>query len=287
MTRDRLPPWLRNISITHPDTHHIRRLLRRHALHSVCEEARCPNRGECFSRQTATFMILGERCTRNCGFCAVSTNPVQPPDPEEPERLAAAVREMGLRYVVVTSVTRDDLPDGGAAHFAATIRAIRDASPGSLIEVLVPDFQGDEIALREVLRAEPDVLNHNVETVPRLYPVVRPQADYQRSLMVLQRARSFSGKIPVKSGLMVGLGEETAEVIHVLQDLYGHGCRVVTIGQYLQPTRHNLPVQRYLPPEEFEEFERQGRAIGLTAVFAGPLVRSSYSAESLFAKIQE
>jgi len=287
MTRDRLPPWLKNINITHPDTHHIRRLLRRHHLHSVCEEARCPNRGECFSHQTATFMILGERCTRNCGFCAVSPHPVQPPDPGEPERLAAAVREMGLRYVVVTSVTRDDLPDGGASHFAATIRAIRAAIPSVIIEVLIPDFQGDEGALCEVLRAGPDVLNHNVETVPRLYPLVRPQADYRRSLTLLRRARAFAGSIPVKSGLMVGLGEEREEVFQVLQDLHHHGCSMVTIGQYLQPTRRNLPVQRYLPPDEFEEFERRGRALGLAAVFAGPLVRSSYSAESLFTKIQE
>jgi lipoic acid synthetase len=287
MSRDRLPPWLRNISITHPDTHDIRRLLRRHRLHSVCEEARCPNRGECFSRRTATFLILGERCTRNCGFCAVTPNPLQPPDPEEPSRLAAAVREMNLRYVVITSVTRDDLPDGGAGHFAATITAIRAEMPGVHIEVLVPDFQGDENALRTVLDAAPDVFNHNVETVPRLYPVVRPQADYQRSLAVLRRASAFSTAIPVKSGLMVGLGEERDEVRQVLGDLHENGCRVVTIGQYMQPTRRNLPVQRYLAPEEFKEFERQGLAIGLEAVFSGPLVRSSYIAESLYSKIQE
>jgi lipoic acid synthetase len=194
---------------------------------------------------------------------------------------------MKLRYVVITSVTRDDLPEGGAAHFAATITAIREETPDVHIEVLVPDFQGDETALQTVLDASPDVFNHNVETVPRLYPVVRPQADYRRSLAVLRQARDRSGRIPVKSGLMVGLGEEHNEVLEVLRDLHEHGCSLVTIGQYMQPTRRNLPVHRYLAPEEFKEFERQGLAIGLDAVFAGPLVRSSYIAESLYTKIQE
>ncbi len=282
MEKQRLPSWLRNVKVTAVSAHPTRRVLRQHRLHSVCEEARCPNRGECFSRNTATFLILGDRCTRNCRFCAVSASPLAPPDPGEPLELAEAVRELGLRFVVITSVTRDDLPDGGATHFAATIREVRRLTPGTRVEVLVPDFQGQLAAVDTVMDAAPDVFNHNIETVPRLYPEVRPQADYRRSLAVLQRAGRWRPAIPVKSGLMVGLGEELAEIRTVMQDLLASGCRILTIGQYLQPTRHNLAVHRFVHPDEFREYERMGVELGFDAVFAGPLVRSSYSAELLF-----
>lgn len=286
MARERLPAWLRNVSVIDPAAHSTRRVLRRHHLHSVCEEARCPNRGECFSRLTATFMILGDACTRRCAFCAVSGRRPGPPDPAEPGGIAQAVREMRLRYAVITSVTRDDLPDGGAGHFAAIIRAVRAENPAVRIEVLVPDFQGDPAAVQRVLAAAPDVFNHNLETVPRLYPEVRPQADYRRSLDVLRQAAGAfppgGSTIPVKSGLMVGLGETGDEVLTVMADLRKTGCGLLTIGQYLQPSRRNLPVARYVPPDEFREYERAGLAMGFQAVFAGPLVRSSYAAESVF-----
>jgi len=284
MQRQRLPQWLRNTNITQPTAHATRSLLRRHKLHSVCEEARCPNRGECFSKKTATFLILGHRCTRNCSFCAISNRPPSPPDPGEPMELARAVKEIGLHYVVVTSVTRDDLEDGGAAHFAATIQAVRTLKDNVKIEVLTPDFKGNRNALEEVLRARPDVFNHNVETVPHLYPVIRPQADYNRSLNLLRTAREFTDSVLVKSGLMVGLGETAAEIHKVMEDLWEHGCHILTIGQYLQPTRHHFPVQRYVHPDEFKQFKEAGEKIGLHAVFAGPLVRSSYSAETLFSQ---
>jgi lipoic acid synthetase len=285
MERQRLPEWLRNVPVTHAETHATRRLLRRHRLHSVCEEARCPNRGECFSRRTATFLILGDTCSRACGFCAVGRGGLGPPDPDEPRAVAGLSAELGLRYVVVTSVTRDDLPDGGAGQFAATIQAIRERCPDATVEVLVPDFQGDAAILATVLEAGPDVFNHNVETVPRLYPVVRPQADYRRSLEVLARARAARPGAPVKSGLMVGLGETRDEVLAVMRDLRAAGCDVLTIGQYLQPTRRNLPVVEYVHPDEFRRYEADGLALGFRAVFAGPLVRSSYAAEILYRQL--
>ena len=285
MERQRLPEWLRNVPVTHAEAHATRRLLRRHRLHSVCEEARCPNRGECFSRRTATFLILGDACSRACGFCAVGHGRLGPPDPEEPREVAGLAAELGLRYVVVTSVTRDDLPDGGAGQFAAAIRAIRERCPDATVEVLVPDFQGDPAALATVLDAAPDVFNHNVETVPRLYPTVRPQADYHRSLEVLARARAARPSAPVKSGLMVGLGESRDEVRAVMRDLREAGCDVLTVGQYLQPTRRNLPVAEYVHPDEFRRYEADGLALGFRAVFAGPLVRSSYAAEGLFRQL--
>jgi len=250
-------------------------------LHTVCQSARCPNLGECFSRGRATFMILGEVCTRDCGFCAVKHGLPAPVDPAEPALVARAAKMLGLRHVVVTSVTRDDLPDGGAAQFAATITAVRELLPEASVEVLVPDFQGRWEALRIVLRARPQVLNHNVETVPRLYPTVRPQADYGRSLELLGRAREMDAGAITKSGFMVGLGETEEEVLALLRDLRDAGAGVVTIGQYLPPTRQHLPVMRYVPPAVFREYEQAGRAMGFSRVLSGPLVRSSYHAEDL------
>jgi lipoic acid synthetase len=275
----RLPAWLRKPETAFVALHEIKRELRRLELHTVCESARCPNIHECFRRGTATFMILGDRCTRGCGFCAVpkARHPA-PPDPNEPAHVAQMARAMNLRHVVVTSVNRDDLPDGGAGHFAETIRAIRAALPAATIEVLTPDFLGDLDAVMTVLEARPDVFNHNVETVPRLYPRVRPQARYERSLAVLEFAARNGGTL-VKSGLMVGLGERCEEVEEVLRDLRRCGVSIVTIGQYLQPTRRNLPVAEYVPPEHFEAYRETGLRLGFRAVFSGPFVRSSYMAE--------
>ena len=275
----RLPAWLRKPETAFVALHEIKRELRRLELHTVCESARCPNIHECFRRGTATFMILGDRCTRGCGFCAVpkARHPA-PPDPNEPTHVAQMARAMNLRHVVVTSVNRDDLPDGGARHFAETIRAIRAALPAATIEVLTPDFLGDLEAVTTVLEARPDVFNHNVETVPRLYPRVRPQARYERSLAVLEFAARNGGTL-VKSGLMVGLGERCEEVEEVLRDLRRCGVSIVTIGQYLQPTRRNLPVAEYVPPERFEAYRETGLRLGFRAVFSGPFVRSSYMAE--------
>lgn len=249
-------------------------------LHTVCQEARCPNLWECYARNTATFLILGDRCTRDCRFCAVAHGTPAPPDPEEPERVARAAAEMGLSYVVITSVTRDDLADGGAAHFAAAIAAVRRHLPQARVEVLIPDFQGRPEALSTVIRAAPDVINHNVETVPRLYPQVRPQADYRRSLALLGRIAA-SG-IPAKSGLMLGLGERAEEVRSVLEELCRAGCRILTLGQYLQPSPAHLPVAAWVPPEEFEAWRRLALAIGFDEVASAPLVRSSYRAERSF-----
>jgi lipoic acid synthetase len=275
----RLPAWLRKPETAFVALHEIKRELRRLELHTVCESARCPNIHECFRRGTATFMILGDRCTRGCGFCAVpkARHPA-PPDPNEPAHVAQMASAMNLRHVVVTSVNRDDLPDGGAGHFAETIRAIRAALPAATIEVLTPDFLGDLDAVTTVLEARPDVFNHNVETVPRLYPRVRPQGRYERSLAVLEFAARNGGTL-VKSGLMVGLGERCEEVEEVLRDLRRCGVSIVTIGQYLQPTRRNLPVAEYVPPERFEAYRETGLRLGFRAVFSGPFVRSSYMAE--------
>jgi lipoyl synthase len=256
-------------------------------VHTVCTEARCPNRAECFSAGTATFLILGNTCTRSCGYCGVRHGNPLPLDPDEPARVAASVKALRLRHIVITSVTRDDLPDGGAGHFARTVRECRktmhhkgtmDNMPAAAatIEVLIPDFNGDRNALDTVLDAGPDILNHNVETVLRLYPAIRPQADYRQSLGLLAYARLHG--FTAKSGLMVGLGESDNEVCGVLEDLHNAGCRMVTIGQYLQPSREQVPVQRFVPPEQFERYEKKGKEIGLHSVFAGPFVRSSYKA---------
>jgi len=275
------PPWLRVRMPSGPAYEETRHLLRTGHLHTVCQEAHCPNIFECFSRHTATFLILGDHCTRDCAFCAVKQGPLQPPDPDEPRRVARAAAEMRLRYVVVTSVTRDDLPDGGAAHFAATISALRLAIPEVRVEVLIPDFQGDPAALSVVLAATPDVLNHNIETVPRLYPTVRPQAQYLRSLRLLADAARQAPLIPTKSGLMLGLGESEAEIRQTLADLRGARCRLLTLGQYLQPTARNLPVVRYVPPEAFNQWRRIALDLGFAHVAAAPFVRSSYQAANL------
>jgi lipoic acid synthetase len=246
-------------------------------LHTVCESARCPNMGECWEHRTATFMILGNICTRACGFCAVpSGKPLGPPAEDEPERVAEAVESMGLRYAVVTSVNRDDQPDGGAHIFARTIEEIRRRVPGCRVEVLIPDFRGLWSALETVIAARPDVLNHNVETVPRLSRHVRSPARYERSLELLDRS-SRSGMV-TKSGMMLGLGEQKEEVLGAMRDLVAHGVQILTLGQYLQPTREHFPVVRYVPPEEFAEYKREGLAMGFRHVESGPLVRSSYHA---------
>jgi len=274
----RLPPWIRARALTQRTRDRMVGVLG--SLNTVCQSARCPNIGECFERGTATFMILGNCCTRNCTFCAVPRGVPLPPEEDEPEKVAEAAEALGLRYVVVTSVTRDDLPDGGAGQFAETIGAVRRRLAGCQVEVLIPDFQGSEEALRTVLRACPDVLNHNLETVPRLYPLVRPQADYRRSLGLLRRAKELAPEIVTKSGFMLGLGESRGEVCGVLGDLRVAGCEMVTLGQYLCPSPRHLPVARYVPPEEFEEMRKEGLRLGFKHVEAGPLVRSSYHAES-------
>ncbi len=256
---------------------HLKSLVDGQNLHTVCEEARCPNMGECWNSGTATFMILGDICTRSCGFCAVKTGRPTGLDLGEPVRVAEAIRVMGIRHAVITSVNRDELPDGGAAIFAETIRQTRAVCPGVTIEVLIPDFKGVWWALEIVIAAAPDVLNHNVETVPRLYGKVRPQAEYDRSLELLERAKK--GGMLTKSGLMLGLGEEIDEVVEVLKDLRGSRCDIVTLGQYLQPTRDHLTVERYIHPDEFRWLKGKGLSMGFRHVESGPLVRSSYHAK--------
>ncbi|HHO81466.1 MAG TPA: lipoyl synthase [Bacillaceae bacterium] len=256
----------------------VRRTLRELRLTTVCEEARCPNRQECFGSGTATFMLLGDVCTRNCRFCAVKTGRPAPPDPDEPLRVAEGARRLGLRYVVLTSVARDDLPDGGAGHFAETVHALKRAIPGVRVEVLVPDFQGDREALCTVLTSGVDVFNHNVETVRRLTPSVRARATYDRSLSVLAAAKACTPHVPTKSGFMVGLGETPEEIEELLRDLRDARVDLLTVGQYLRPTPAQLPVVRYYSPEEFQEIARKAYALGFAYVAAGPLVRSSYHA---------
>ena len=263
-----------------------RDLLDRLHLPTVCDRARCPNRGECFSHHTATFLILGDVCTRGCAFCAVTKGKPLPLESDEPRRLAQAVAELGLRHVVVTSVTRDDLPDGGAAHYARVVRALRQHCPGVRVELLVPDFAGSREALAVVLAAQPDIMAHNLETVPRLYPEVRRGADYVRSLKVLEQAKQLSPKIITKSGLMLGLGEESAEIEEVLKDLRTVQCDMLTLGQYLSPSLHHVPVARYVRPEEFVSWQRQALDLGFKSVAAGPLVRSSYKAPVFFEEIR-
>ncbi|SEM40112.1 lipoic acid synthetase [Syntrophus gentianae] len=280
--RLRKPSWLRRKLPTGPVYEQVRSLIKSGALHTVCQEAKCPNQWECFSSRTATFLIMGSRCTRRCRFCAVEHGPLEPPDPQEPAKVADAAKALGLRYVVVTSVTRDDLPDGGASVFAATIRAIRGRIPDGQVEVLIPDFQGDAEALRTVVEARPDVLNHNLETVPRLYPAVRPEAEYQRSLKLLSRAKALDCSLPTKSGLMLGLGESSEEIRDSLQDLLAAGCRLLTLGQYLQPSTHHLPVERFVPPDEFARWRDIALEMGFSQVASGPFVRSSYHARDLY-----
>lgn len=278
----RLPPWARKGSPLARGARELRVLLREHRLTTVCEEARCPNLGDCFSRGTATFMLSGDRCTRRCGYCSVATARPLPPDPGEPEQVAQAAARMGLRHVVLTAVARDDLADGGAAHIAASVRAVRRALPGATVETLVPDFRGDPAALRALLEAEPDVFNHNVEMVPRLFPRIRPQGCYRTSLDLLAAARRMRPGQTTKSGLMVGLGESDAEIVRVLEDLRGADVDIVTIGQYLRPTREHAPVARYLTPEGFRVFEARARGLGFATVHSGVFVRSSFHAEEVF-----
>ena len=282
----RKPPWLR-IRLQHaPQVRQMRELLRGRALHTVCEEASCPNLPECFGHGTATFMILGDLCTRRCPFCDVAHGRPLPVDADEPKRLAETVSMLGLHYVVITSVDRDDLHDGGARHFAECVRAVREHSPGIRIEVLVPDFRGRlECALEELDAGIPDVFNHNLETVPQLYRAARPGADYRHSLKLLHQFGCAHPNVPTKSGLMLGLGETPQQVRAVMQDLLDHGCRMLTLGQYLQPTRHHLPVHRYVPPEEFEELGCEAERLGFLKVASGPLVRSSYHADQQAAGI--
>ena len=273
------PEWLRVKFFNGPGYQDLKRVMRTLGLNTVCESARCPNMGECWEHRTATFMILGNICTRACGFCAVpSGKPAAPPDEQEPERVAEAVERMGLRYAVVTSVNRDDQPDGGSAIFARTIAEIRRRVPDCKVEVLIPDFRGDWHALETVIGARPDVLGHNTETVPRLYREVRKGAIYQRSLELLRRAKFLVPRLPTKTGLMLGLGETREEVIEAMQDLAAQGANILTLGQYLQPTREHLPVVRFVRPDEFAEYRRLGRQMGFAHIESGPLVRSSYHA---------
>ncbi|WP_303902172.1 lipoyl synthase [Thiohalomonas denitrificans] len=274
------PRWIRAKAPTSPEVMRLKGILREQRLHTVCEEAACPNLGECFQHGTATFMIMGDICTRRCPFCDVAHGRPNPLDSDEPAHLAETVKAMGLRFVVVTSVDRDDLRDGGAGHFADCVAAVREQSPETAVEILVPDFRGRlEPALEALGKAPPDIFNHNLETVPRLYRKARPGADYQWSLDLLQRFREQHPQVPTKSGLMLGLGEEPGEILEVLRDLREHGCDHLTLGQYLQPSRHHLAVERYVPPEEFREAGAQARSLGFTHVASGPMVRSSYHAE--------
>jgi lipoyl synthase len=277
-TMQRLPPWIREKKLNLASLREVKTLLREKNLHSVCESLACPNRTECFSRGTATFMILGDVCTRSCGFCNVTTGrPYAPPSIDEPFDVAATAKRLGLKHVVVTSVTRDDLPDGGAKQFADTIREIRAALPESAVEVLTPDFRGNLGSVRTVAEALPDYFNHNVETVPRLYDYVRPGARFAQSLTVLREARKYP--VTTKSGLMLGLGETRDEVIDVLKRLLDAQVEIVTIGQYLQPKREKLDVVEYIHPSVFEEYRGIGEELGFRAVFSGPFVRSSYMAD--------
>ncbi len=276
----RKPSWIRAKAQGDPRVQQIKAILREKNLHSVCEEAACPNLGECFSKGTATFMILGDICTRRCRFCDVATGRPEPPDPNEPQHLAETVQALGLNYVVITSVDRDDLPDRGAGHFTACIREIRARTPGTRIEVLTPDFRGRiETALDIFDECPPDVFNHNVETVPRLYQAARPAGDYERSLELLAAFGARHPRVPTKSGLMVGLGEEIPEVEQVMRDLRDHDCNMLTIGQYLAPSQAHLPVARYVHPDEFDALRDAGYAMGFAHVASGPMVRSSYHAD--------
>ncbi len=282
----RLPEWARKGDPLARHARPLRVLLRDEQLVTVCEEARCPNLGECFSRGTATFMLGGDRCTRRCDYCSVATAKPLPLDPGEPERVAEAAARMGLRYVVLTAVARDDLKDGGASQFARTLEALRRRLPGVLVEVLTPDFRGDEAALRAVLGAAPDVFNHNIETVPRLFPEVRRQGDYALSLALLRKAKAVRPAQVTKSGLMVGLGEDDDEILAVLRELRAAGVDVLTLGQYLRPSRNHAPVARYVPPEGFAEWERRALELGFPTVYSGVFVRSSFNAFEVHAGVE-
>lgn len=279
---NRKPPWLKKRIPAPSGMRRMREILHRQNLHTVCESARCPNIGECFAKPTATFMILGDLCTRACRFCGVEHGSPGALDPNEPRRVAETARGLGLKHVIITSVTRDDLPDGGAEQFACTIRQIRRFLTRATVEVLTPDFMGSMDALGTVLNEKPDIFNHNLETVKRLYPAVRPQAQYDRSLKILAQAKRLFPGIKIKSGAMVGLGESPSEIFELMKDLRSVGCDILTIGQYLQPTRVNLPVSEYIHPELFEEYARKGYELGFEYVFSAPFARSSFNAEDYF-----
>jgi lipoyl synthase len=285
--RQAKPDWLKVRAPGSENYHRLKGIMRSLGLHTVCEEANCPNIGECWHHGTATFMILGDTCTRSCGYCNVTHGRPKPPEEREPANVASAIHAMALAHVVITSVDRDDLADFGASHFARTIGETRARIPSCRIEVLIPDFKGDESALRSVLDAGPDVLNHNIETVPRMYRMARPGGRYDRALELLDRSRTYAPRIPTKSGLMVGLGENWDELVATLRDLRAAGCQIVTIGQYLRPSIANLPMSRYYTPAEFAELKHIGLELGFGHVESGPLVRSSYHAheqiESLIA----
>jgi lipoic acid synthetase len=278
----RRPEWLKLSPLDFRILGPMRRLTHDLGLHTVCESARCPNRTECFNRGTATFMILGDTCTRHCSFCGVKKGRPQEPDPHEPQHIAEAINTLKLSYAVITSVTRDDLPDGGASHFVQTIRAIRNYNRAIMIEVLIPDFGGSRSALQDVVSSQPAVLNHNLETVPRLYPEVRPEAEYHRSLEVLSRGRLLDANLLTKSGIMLGLGESQQEVVKLMIDLRQAGCDILTIGQYLPPSLEHHELARYVSPEEFSEYQSIGNYMGFVSVFSGPLVRSSFHAAEAY-----
>ncbi|MBT6751187.1 MAG: lipoyl synthase [Desulfobacula sp.] len=279
----RKPSWLKKKLPRGGDYQRVRNLISKAGLNTVCQEANCPNMFECFSKDTSTFMILGSNCTRNCRFCNIGFAPALPLDQDEPMRVAKAALDLNLKYVVVTSVTRDDLEDGGAAHFANTIKAIKNTLPNNpKVEVLIPDFQGNIEALKIVVSANPDVVNHNIETIPSLYSTARPEANYQQSLDLFKNVKAIKASMPVKSGIMLGLGETFEELEQTMEDLFKAGCDILTLGQYLQPTKAHLAVQKYYSPEEFKQLEKKARQIGFKKVAAGPFVRSSYNAQDLF-----
>jgi lipoic acid synthetase len=278
-TRPRLPEWFKVPMPGGPNYMELKDRMRSSKLHTVCEEARCPNIGDCWERKSATFMILGDICTRRCHYCAVTTGRPIGVDVGEPERLAQTVKDMGLKYCVITSVNRDDLADGGAFIFGMCIKRIRETSPGCQVEVLIPDFDGNEVALQRLVKARPDVLNHNIEAARRVFPKVRPRGNYQRSLDLLARVKEIDAVMPTKSGIIVGLGEDTDEVVETMKDLRSVGCDLLTIGQYLRPSQKHWPIARFYKPSEFEELRKVGMELGFKHVASGPLVRSSYHAD--------
>lgn len=280
------PVWLRK-RLPAQSTKRTAQIIKEYHVHTVCDSARCPNRSECYANDCATFLIMGPACTRSCTFCAVEKRKPEALDPNEPARVAQAASELGLKYVVITSVTRDDIPDGGAGHFRKTVEELRKVIPDAVIEILTPDFRGDRNALDQVCRSDISVFNHNVETVPRLYSEIRPQAEYRRSLEVLRYVHSMYPHLSVKSGLMVGIGETIDEVKDVLKDLKNNGSQIVTIGQYLQPARESMHVDRYVMHEEYKELIQYGRSIGLENIYAGPFIRSSYNAKDVFKKMKK
>jgi len=280
--KTRLPPWLKiRLKADNKDFDYVEEMLSRLQLNTVCQEANCPNRLECFAKKTSTFMILGAVCTRNCKFCNVFKGETENVDADEPMHVAQATKELGLKHVVITSVTRDDLEDGGAGHFVKTIELINQETPDTTIEVLIPDFQGDLDALKMVVDAKPEIINHNIETIARLYPHVRAMANYKRSLEVLQNVKKLDASIFTKSGIMVGLGEKKDEVVQTMHDLYDHNCELLTIGQYLAPSKDHFPVYEYIHPDVFEEYKQIALKIGFKSVASAPLVRSSYNAAEM------